>query len=310
MRKKSGNIGGKSYLTPTSRYGMVRIPGIAPDTALFRRKENVMDYQMLVLDLDGTLTNSKKEVTEPTRKALLQIQEAGKKVVLASGRPINGIAPLAKKLELSRFGGYMLSFNGARITNCADGEIIYNKTIPQEAIPSIFQIVQGFPGVDILSYDDETILSGIRANEYTEKESFINKMEIRQIDDLVSYLTFPVNKLLVAGEPEVLDEIIPVLKKQFHSQLNIYKSEPFFLEIMPQNIDKAHSLQKLLSSLGMSTESMICCGDGFNDISMIEYAGLGVAMANAQEVVKETADFITKSNDEDGILYVIERFMR
>lgn len=269
-----------------------------------------MDYQMLVLDLDGTLTNSKKEVTEPTREALLQIQEEGKKVVLASGRPINGIAPLAEKLELARFGGYMLSFNGARITQCSTGEIIYNKTIPQNTIRPIFETVRSFPGVDILSYDADTILSGIKVNEYTEKESFINKMEIRPIDDLVSYLTFPVNKLLVAGEPEVLDQIIPVLKKQFHKQLNIYKSEPFFLEIMPQNIDKAHSLQKLLSSLGLTAESMICCGDGFNDISMIEYAGLGVAMENAQEIVKETADFITKSNDEDGILYVIEKFLR
>ena len=95
---------------------------------------------------------------------------------------------------------------------------------------------------------------------------------------------------------------MPKLQKQYHGLLNIYRSEPFFLEIMPQNIDKAHSLQKLLNSIGLTADSMICCGDGFNDLSMIEYAGLGVAMENAQPVVKESADFITKSNDEDGIL--------
>lgn len=85
-----------------------------------------MKYQVLVLDLDGTLTNSKKEITAPTKQALLEIQEAGRTVVLASGRPINGVAPLAKELQMDTFGGYMLSFNGARITKCSTGEIIYN----------------------------------------------------------------------------------------------------------------------------------------------------------------------------------------
>ena len=79
---------------------------------------------------------------------------------------------------------------------------------------------------------------------------------------------------------------------------------------MPQNIDKAYSLQKLLNSIGLTADQMICCGDGYNDLSMIEYAGLGVAMENAQPIVKDSADFITRSNDEDGILYVIEKFMK
>ena len=269
-----------------------------------------MNYQMLVLDLDGTLTNSRKELTEATRKALIEIQEDGKKVVLASGRPINGIIPLAEKLELSRFGGYMLSFNGARITQCSTGNVIYNRTLPASVILPIYELVKSYEGLDILTYDGERILSGIAANIYTEKESFINKMEIVHAEDFVERLTFPVNKLLIPGEPSTLEKIMPLLQKKFHTLLNIYRSEPFFLEIMPQNIDKAYSLQKLLSSIGLTADEMICCGDGFNDISMIEYAGLGVAMANAQPIVKDTADFITKSNDEDGVLHVINTFLR
>ena len=269
-----------------------------------------MVYQMLVLDLDGTLTNSRKELTEPTKQALIEIQEEGKKVVLASGRPINGIVPLAEKLNLSKYGGYMLSFNGARITQCSTGEIVYNRTLPADVIAPIYEITSTYPGLDILTYDGDQILSGIASNEYTEKESFINKMEIVQVPDFVSRLTFPVNKLLIAGEPSILEELMPHLQQKFHKLLNIYRSEPFFLEIMPQNIDKAYSLQKLLNSIGLTADSMICCGDGFNDISMIEYAGLGVAMENAQPIVKETADFITKSNDEDGILHVINTFLR
>ena len=92
--------------------------------------------------------------------------------------------------------------------------------------------------------------------------------------------------------------------------INAYRSEPFFLEITPNNIDKAHSLLKLLTSLGLTPDQMICCGDGYNDISMLVCAGLGVAMATAQPDVLEIADYITKSNDEDGVLHVIHQFMR
>ena len=109
---------------------------------------------------------------------------------------------------------------------------------------------------------------------------------------------------------DYLAMVEPRVKAALGKNFSVYRSEPFFLEIMPQNIDKAYSLQKLLNSIGLTADSMICCGDGFNDISMIEYAGLGVAMENAQPIVKETADFITKSNDEDGILHVINTFLR
>lgn len=269
-----------------------------------------MSYEMLVLDLDGTLTNSNKEITEPTKKALIEIQEAGKKIVLASGRPTMGITPLAEELELSRFGGYILSFNGARIIQCNTGDIIYNKTLPQDVIAPIYEFVKEYPELGILSYEEDCILSGLPQNEYTQKESFILKAPIKQFDNFPEYLDFPVNKLLIPGDPAVVEKALKQLKAKYHSLLSIYLSEPFFLEVMPQNIDKAHSLQKLLSSIGLTAESMICCGDGYNDVSMIEYAGLGVAMANAQSIVKESADFITRSNDEDGILHVINEFMR
>ncbi len=269
-----------------------------------------MKYQILVLDLDGTLTNSQKEITEPTRKALIEIQEAGAIVVLASGRPINGVVPLARHLNMDLYGGYMLSFNGARITQCSTGKIIYDRALPAELIRPVFETVRSFPGVDIITYTDTDILSGIAPNQYTEKESAINRMPVRTVHNFPSVLTFPVNKLLVPGEPDVLDVLMERLKEQYHGLLNIYKSEPYFLEIMPQNIDKAYSLKKLLDTLRLTADQMICCGDGYNDVTMIEYAGLGVAMANAQPAVKDAADFITRSNDEDGVLHVIDLFMR
>lgn len=268
-----------------------------------------MDYQILVLDLDGTLTNSKKEITEPTKQALIDIQEKGKKVVLASGRPTPGILPLAKELHLEKYGSYILSFNGAKIIDCRSKELLYNRTIPQEVIQPIYEMLRNYD-MDLLTYTDTHILSGMRTNQFTELESRINQMPIVQTDDFLSEITFPINKLLGTGNKDTIAKALETIKSRFHSQLNIYLSEPFFLEIMPQRIDKAHSLQKLLNSIGLTADSMICCGDGYNDLTMIEYAGLGVAMENAQPLVKESADYITKSNDEDGVLHVINEFMR
>ena len=135
-------------------------------------------------------------------------------------------------------------------------------------------------------------------------------MPIINVENFVEYIDFPINKFLVTGHPDQIKAVEKALKAKFHSQLGIFSSLPFFLEVVPQNIDKAQSLQKLLNSIGMVADQMICCGDGHNDLTMIEYAGLGVAMANAEPLVKEKANYITKSNDEDGVLHVINQFMR
>ncbi len=269
-----------------------------------------MEYQLLALDLDGTLTNSKKEISKPTLNALIEIQKAGKKVVLASGRPTNGVLPLANELHLHDYGSYILSFNGGRITDCRSKQVLYNKTLPNDVVLPLFHIVKKYTGADILAYTSETILSGVKANQYTELESRINHMPIIQTEDFPSEVTEPTNKLLITGEPDIIQRIKKEAEEYFRSYLYIYCSDPFFLEIMPPRIDKAHSLLKLLTSIGLSAEQMICCGDGYNDLTMIETAGLGVAMANAQPLVLEKADYITKSNDEDGILHVINEFMR
>lgn len=269
-----------------------------------------MKYQLLVLDLDGTLTNSKKEITKPTLEALIEIQEAGRKVVLASGRPTCGVLPLADQLHLERYGSYILSFNGARITDCRSGEVIYNRTLPKDVIPTIYEIASKHP-VDILGYTPDVTLSGLQTNQYSQLEANINKIPLTPVPNFCELVSKQDNnKFLITGEPDVIAKLKDEMISRFRGLLNIYCSEPFFLEIMPQNIDKAYSLQKLLCAIGLNADRMICCGDGYNDLTMIEYAGLGVAMENAQPIVREKADFITKSNDDDGILYVIDKFMR
>lgn len=267
-----------------------------------------MAYEMLVLDIDGTLTNSKKEISQTTKEAIRAIQERGHHVVLASGRPTAGILPIAKELKLKEFGGFVLSFNGAKVINCKDNEIIFQNTIPSDLISDIYREAVK-ENVGIISYDDTSIITASEIDEYIEKESKINHMPIKRVDDFVSYINFPINKCLMTGEPHYLAQVEQRMKKRFGDKLSIYRSEPFFLEIMPLYIDKAHSLEKLLDILHMSKEQMISCGDGYNDLTMIQYAGKGVAMGNAQKEIREAADYITLSNDEDGVAHVIDKFM-
>lgn len=266
------------------------------------------EYNMIVLDLDGTLTNSKKEITPKTKEILIKAQQAGKIVVLASGRPTPGIVKLADELELQTYGGYILAFNGGRIINAKTEEVIYNATIPVELVPAIYQAACEHE-VGILTYNGQEIILGNGVDEYNRLEARINQIPAREVDDFVGFVDYPVNKFLLTGEPEKILETQTVMREKFGGELNIFRSEPFFLEMMPQSIDKAYSLGRLLEHLHMDRTQMICCGDGFNDKSMIEFAGLGVAMENAQPEVREVADYVTRSNDEDGIVPVVEKFM-
>lgn len=267
-----------------------------------------MAYEVMVLDLDGTLTNSQKEITRKTKEALLRIQEEGIRVVLASGRPTPGVMPLARELCLDQHGGYILSFNGGKIIKVENGQLIYNAVIPKELIPEIYEAAVKYE-TGIITYTNDKIVLGSEIDPYIEKEQAINKIPYWKPENFPEAIDFPVNKFLLTGEPERMEEILEKLREKFGEALNIFRSEPFFIEIMPPNIDKAYSLSKLLEKLHYSRKQMICCGDGFNDISMIRYAGLGVAMANAQPETKAVADFITLSNDEDGVAYVIEKFI-
>ena len=181
-----------------------------------------MNYEVLVLDLDGTLTNSEKKITEPTKEALLDIQKKGKIVVLASGRPTPGILPLARELQLETYGGYVLSFNGAKIINCGTGEILYNKTVPSEVIRPVYEMAKDYD-VDILAYSDDSILSGICPNSYTELEARINSLPICRVENFPETVNFPTNKLLIAGDETLTAEIEEKLKSHFRKLLRYYR---------------------------------------------------------------------------------------
>lgn len=267
-----------------------------------------MKYKMLVLDLDGTLTNNYKEITPRTKEALMQAQAKGVRVVLASGRPTYGITPIANELMLTNHGGFILAFNGGKIIDYTSRETVFEQTIGKPEVEALYNAADK-AGLAILTYQDYGIVTTQKDNNYVEHEAFINKLPVTQCDNFVEDLQYPINKCLIVGDPTPLHELELQLSKDLFGQVEVYRSAGFFLECVPPGVDKAKSLERLLAMVNIDKDDVIAVGDGFNDLSMIEYAGLGIAMDNAPEEVKSRANFVTSSNEEDGVAKVIEKFI-
>lgn len=272
------------------------------------RHKMTTKYKMIVLDLDGTLTNNKKEITPKTKAALMLAQKQGTLVVLASGRPTYGIMPLARELELAKHNGFILAYNGGKIIDCAKKTTIFEQTLCSELIPALYNAAIG-AGMQILTYQGEGIAATKAEDKYVQEEAFINKLPVKEYTNFLEDIVFPINKCLIVGDPTPLHQLELELSKEMEGKMNVYRSADYFLECVPLNVDKAQSLAKLLAATGIKQEEIIACGDGYNDLSMICFAGLGVAMANANADIREQADYVTLSNEEDGVAQVVEKFI-
>ena len=267
------------------------------------------DKKILILDIDGTLVNSKKEITPKTHAALMKVQEAGHIIVLASGRPYRGMRQYVEALSLDKKGGYALSFNGGMIIECMTGKPVVEKVIPNRFVKPIYEYALK-NDIGMVTYEGDTAITGTRIDEYMEYEARLNFLSLVELPDFAEYVDFEVVKCLLTAEPEnIAPRCEQELKALFEPKLNVYRSEPYFIEITTNGVDKASTIPELLKLLDIPRENSICCGDGFNDATMVAYAGIGVAMGNAQQIVKDNADYITKGCDEDGLVDVIEKFI-
>lgn len=266
-----------------------------------------MNYKMIVLDLDDTLLQDDGTISAGNKQALMAAQEAGVKVVLASGRPTYAMRALAEELELERFGSYILSFNGAKIINWKTQEEPFSSTLTPQMAHTLYEMSVE-EGVSALTYVGDEIITA-SANEYTNIESDITGMKIVEVSSFVEAVQVPVVKVLMVADPERLVEVEKKLKVKMAGQLNVMRSKPFFLEFTEDGVNKGTSLNHLIQQLGIERSEVIAMGDGYNDAAMIEFAGLGVAMGNAPDEIKQLADYVTDTNMNDGVAKVVEEFI-
>ena len=270
---------------------------------------NGSKIRVLALDLDGTLTNDEKIVTPRTRAALDAAAAQGVTIVLASGRPTAGITPLAKELGLDKKGGCILAYNGGKIVDCTTGAALYQKLLAPEFVPQLCRFAAE-QDVALLTYDSRGIVCERDQDPWARKECVTTKLEMYHVDDLASYVDYPICKMLLTVDPARRDAVCAAGRQQFEGKIDIYPSSPFFIEAVPLGVMKDVSLGALLERMGLTRENLMACGDGLNDRSMIAFAGVGVAMQNAEDAVKEVADYVTAAdNNHDGVAEAIEKFI-
>lgn len=268
-----------------------------------------MKYKLLVLDVDGTLLNDEREISKRTLAALLKVQQMGVRIVLASGRPTYGLMPLAKTLELGNYGGFILSYNGCQIIRAQNGEILFERRINPEMLPYLEKKARK-NGFAIFTYHDDTLITDSPDNEYIKNEALLNNLKIIKEDEFSTAIDFaPCKCMLVSDKEEALIGLEQHWEKRLAGTLDAFRSEPYFLEVVPCGVDKANTLGALLEHLGVKREEVIAIGDGVCDVTMLQLAGMGVAMGHSQDSVKVCADYVTASNEEDGVALAVEKLI-
>jgi hypothetical protein len=266
-----------------------------------------MEYKIVAMDMDDTLLTDDQKISEKTKEAIMEAQKSGTTVVLASGRPTYAMKKFAKELELKEYGGYILSYNGSIVIDCARDEVIFENCLSQELALELHKISQEHQ-VFYHTYIGDDIIT-TKNNKYTEIEYDLTGMKIIEVDNLEEKVTSNPVKALMMEDPAYLKQVEDRLRPLLESKVNLFRSKPFFLEFTAKGVDKGAMLAKLADRLGVRQNQVIAIGDGYNDLTMIQYAGLGVAVDNANDQLKKKADYITTSNMEDGVAKVIEEFI-
>lgn len=268
-----------------------------------------MKYKLLVLDVDGTLLNDEREISKRTLAALLKVQQMGVRIVLASGRPTYGLMPLTKTLELGNYGGFVLSYNGCQIIKAQNGEILFERRINPEMLPYLEKKARK-NGFAIFTYHDDTLITDSPDNEYIKNEALLNNLKIIREDEFSTAIDFaPCKCMLVSDKEKALIGLEQHWEKRLAGTLDAFRSEPYFLEVVPCGVNKANTLGALLEHLGVTREEVIAVGDGVCDVTMLQLAGMGVAMGHSQDSVKVCADYVTASNEEDGVALAVEKLI-
>lgn len=287
-----------------------KVKGYAPERPDGRAPRPDEPYRYIALDIDGTLTNSEKKITPATRQALIDAEKRGIRLILASGRPIHGLKKLARELEMDRYHGVLLGLNGGAMADAETGEILFERALDKDLAVKILKHVSAFDVVPMIAYGDTLYVTDGDGYKVAY-EAGINDLKIQTVPDLVAFAEaadFPIYKVLTAADPEYLKTHWEAMRAPFVNDVSSMFTADFYYEFAPKGINKSTGLHGLLLKLGAAPGEVMAFGDAQNDEEMIDLAGMGVAMGNASTALKENADYITKSNDEDGVGYAVTQF--
>ncbi len=266
-------------------------------------------YKLIAIDMDGTLLNDRHEVPEDVKSTLAEAKRQGIKIVLCSGRPIGGLRGYIKALNLDEEGDYAIAYNGALVQDSHTEGVVAELSLSHDDLVKLHDL-----SVELKSpmhfFDAKGVYSpNADISEYTVLEAYLCQIPLayRQVSDIPTNISIP--KIMFIDNPDNLNRTIQALPENLKEQYTIVQSSPYFLEFVHPSASKGNAVKKLAKQLDIKQEEIMSFGDNGNDLSMIEYAGCGVAMGNAIPEVKAAADFQTRSNNESGVAYAIKKLV-
>jgi Cof subfamily protein (haloacid dehalogenase superfamily) len=268
-----------------------------------------MSIKLVAIDLDGTLFDEHKLISKEVQSAIGRAKAQGVKIVLCTGRPLTGSLSALKQLNLLQKDDYCITYNGAYVQHNFDGKVIFRKTLTHQDFISLEQLSRDI-GVHCHTLDMNQVYTTNRdISPYTIRECFMSNMALsyRTVEEMDP--TLDILKVMMIDEEDVLDRGIAKIPASFFEKYTILKSERFYLELLNKEASKGKGVANLAEYLGIHQSEIMAIGDNENDMDMIEYAGIGVAMGNAIDSVKRVSNFITKTNGQHGVAHAIEKFV-
>lgn len=259
---------------------------------------------MIAIDLDDSLLGNDLMVSPKNKEALYKAIDQGVIVTIATGRMYISALVYAKQLGLDV---PLITYQGGLIKSALSGKVLYDKSVPIDISRKIIEMARSKDAHLQIYVEDDYYFE--KNNSYSEGYGKNVGVEGKEVGPLDLFLTLEPNKLIIIQEPERILELRDLFKEAFGDEIEINISKPQYLEFTHKDASKGKALEHLAKSKGINKENVMAIGDSYNDISMIKYAGLGVAMNNAPDEVKKWADYITGSNDEDGVAQAINKFV-
>lgn len=264
--------------------------------------------KLCTIDLDGTLFDNVKNISEQNKKAIAEAQKNGCKIVIASGRPIHGVVPVLEQLNLFKSDDYVICYNGAKVFNTNTADIIYTSTINGKTVKELYQESKRLNLNFHAFRKNEELVTDV-PNPYTDVEVRINHIEYKLIDFMKIADDEEFLKCMMVGEDENLTKAMTTLNPKYYDEYCVVRSSKIFLEFLNKQTNKGSALEALAKYLKIDIKDTMAIGDAGNDLSMIKLAGVGVAMGNSFEEVKKAANFITATNEESGVAVAINKFV-
>lgn len=261
-------------------------------------------YKLIAADLDDTLLNDNLQVSDENKKAIKMAQDMGVIFTIATGRMFRSALPIAKELGIN---GPIISYQGAYVKNVENGEILTEHAVPLELAREVLRA--GYEaGIHMNVYINDTLYVDSVTPEgiaYSKQA----KVDLTPVGNLLDFMRCSPTKIIYIADPDLLNNLQFILQEKFGNALYITKSKPYYLEFLHPQATKGCALKILAEKMGVGREEIISFGDSYNDIDMIQFAGLGIAMGNAPEHIKVIADSVADTNNNSGVAKIINKYV-